>query len=169
MAKKRNSDDFGLVTRQWRTHDLIVRNSLFGLKTTIEEIVDNYPYPQHVDGYVLNKNPHTHHPCIMAYNDIDALNTNLNIHTVVIWNDDHEYWVAHDEQEVKDFTRRLYERQAKKKLWKQGIMKYKVKRSGQMRLKFDDDSQARDYWRTFIDDIKEELVEELIKEGNDEN
>lgn len=164
MAKKAERD-FGLTTRQWRTHDLIMRNSTFGLKTTIEEIVENYPYPQYSDGYVLNKDPRTHHPCIMVYNDVDAINMNLHIHSVTLWNDDHEYWIAENEKEVKEFTHDLYERQAKKKLWKQGVMLYKVRRNGQGRLVFESESQARDYWRTFIDEIKEDLVDDLVKEN----
>lgn len=162
MAKAKK-DSFGLTTRQWRTHDLIVRNSEFGLTTPIEEIVANYPASKYPDGYTLNKDPRTHHPCIQVYQDIDAINVNLNVHTVTIWNDDHEYWVAKDEKEVRDFCKPLYERQGKKKLWKQGILMLKAKRSGQGRLIFDDESEAREYWRTFIDDIKEELVDELIK------
>ncbi len=165
MAKTKR-DSFGLTTRQWRTHDLIVRNSEFGLKTTIDEIIENYPISKYKDGYVKNKDPHTHHPCVTVYNDIDELNVNLNIHTVTIWNDDYEYWVAKDEKEVKDFCKPLYERQGKKKLWKQGILMLKARRNGQMKLQFDDESQARDYWRTFIDEIKEDLVDELMKGDN---
>jgi len=160
---KTKKDSFGLTTRQWRTHDLIVRNSEFGLKTPLDEIIDNYPAKQYKDGYVRATDPHTHHPCIAIYNDIDIINMNLDVHTAIIWNDDREYWVATNKDEVRQFTKRIYERQGKKKLWKQGIMMLKVKRSGQGRLKFDDESQAREYWRTFIDDIKEDLVDELIK------
>lgn len=156
-------DEFGLTTRQWRTHDLIVRMSEFGLKATIDDIIANYSSEHYKDGYTKNTDPHTHHPCIAVYQDIEAINTCLGIHTVTIWNKNHEYWVAHNEEEVRAFCKPLYERQGKKKLWKQGIMMLKVKRDGQMKLKFDDDSQARDYWRTFIDEIKEDLVDELVK------
>ena len=37
-----------------------------------------------------------------------------------------------------------------------------------MRLIFESESEAREYWETFIDSIKGELVDELIKEGNED-
>lgn len=160
---KREIRESGLTARQEATYDLIVRNSEFGLITYIEEIVYNYPYAKYKDGYILNTNPHTHHPCASVSADIDDINVNLNVSEVILWDDNHGFWVAKSEEEVKAFTKRLYEKQAKKKLWKQGVMRYKAKRNGQTLLQFKDENEQREYWRTFIDDIKEELVDELIK------
>lgn len=170
MGKKLERNAVGLTTRQARTHDLIVKNSELGRKTPIDEIIDNYPYDAETrrDGYIKNTSPRTHHPCIQVYDDIDALNMNLGIHKAHLWDKEYNYWISHDIEEVKAFCKPLYERQGKKKLWKQGILMLKARRHGQMRLIFESESEAREYWETFIDSIKGELVDELIKEGNED-
>lgn len=160
---KRVIKESGMTARQEATYDLICRNSAFGLPTPIQEIVDNYPRHQYKDGYFLNTDPRTHHPCISVYTDIDEINTNLNIPCPILWDDDHNYWVANDLQEVKAFCKPLYERQGKKKLWKQGVLMLKARRNGQMLLPFTTEEDKREYWRAFIEDIKEDLVEELVK------
>lgn len=148
-----------LTTRQWRTHDLILRNSEEGRETTQREIYENYPYAEdRKDGYVWNDNPKTHDHCSAVWADVDAINASDVVHKVIICNN-FVYKMAENEEEVRAFINGLYWNKAMAKLWRYSNLLRKVRRSGQTRLSFDDESKQKEYFETYIRRAVEDATE----------
>jgi len=146
MAKEKN-----LTTRQWRTHDLILANSEQGKETTQREIYENYPYDAETrkDGYVWNDNPKSHDHCSAIWHDINDINASDVVHKVIIFNN-FVFKVAENEEEVKAFVTNLYWDKAMSKLWRYSNLLRKAKRDGQVRLVFEEESQAKECFETYI-------------------
>ena len=160
-----------LTTRQWRTYDLIKRNSLLGRTTSAREIVDNYPFDADYrkDGYVWTDNPRNHSHCSTIWEDLNKINAEWNIAKIFIWDENYEYKIATTREEVKEFCNRIYWHKAMSKLWRHGNLMRKVRRDGQMRFLFDDKTKAREYWETFFSEHIDDLVEMSTKKEEDEN
>ena len=160
-----------LTTRQWRTYNLIRKNSRLGRTTTAREIVDNYSCFEYDDGYVWTDNPRNHSHCSTIWEDLNKINAEWNIAKIFIWDENYEYKVASTPEEVKEFCNRIYWHKAMSKLWRHGNLMRKVKRDGQMRFLFDDKSKAREYWQAFfeehLDDMVNMSVEETTQEDNE--
>lgn len=158
-----------LTTRQWRTYNLIKRNSRLGRTTSAREIVDNYSSFDYKDGYVWTDNPRNHSHCSTIWEDLNKINAEWNIAKIFIWDENYEYKVATTPEEVKDFCNRIYWNKAMSKLWRHGNLMRKVKRDGQMRFLFDDKTKAREYWETFFKEHIDDLVEMSIEETTQED
>jgi len=157
-----------LTTRQWRTYNLIKRNSRLGKTTTAREIVDNYSSFEYDDGYVWTDNPRNHSHCSTIWEDLNKINAEWNIAKIFIWDENYEYKVATTPEEVKEFCNRIYWHKAMSKLWRHGNLMRKVKRDGQMRFLFDDRTKAREYWETFFKEHLDDLVDMSV-EGDKED
>lgn len=148
--------DKELTTRQWRTHDLIVRNSQMGKVTTQREIYENYPFDaiSRKDGYVWKDNPKAHDHCTPIWTDINKINACDKVHKIIIPNN-FTYKVAETQQEVNDFTEEYYFQPAMAKLWRYANLRRKAKRDGQGRLPLKEDSKEREYFESFVKQIIE--------------
>lgn len=155
--------DINLTTRQWKTYNLIRSNSFNNKTTSQREIVDNYPINVYKDGYVWNNNPKVHDHCSTIWQDINKINAEYNIQKIIIWDDNYNYKIAENEQEVEKFCNKLYWEKAVAKLWRYGNLMRKIKRDGQCRL-FTDKTEAREFWQTFFDKHVEDLVEKSTDE-----
>lgn len=157
-----------LNTRQWRTYELIKRNTLMGRTTTQREIVDNYPAPFYKDGYVWNDDPRTHDHCSTIWHDLDKINGQDNMPKAIIWDEDYNYKIAEDRDEADAFCKRMYWSKAMAKLWRYGNIMRKVNRDGQTRIMFTDETEARDYWQTFFHNHLDDLVNQSLGGKEDE-
>lgn len=155
-----------LNTRQWRTYEFIKNNSLNGKKSSQKDIYENYSNANHPDGYVWKEKGKSHDSCTQVWNDINVINANDEIHKIIIWDNKYNYWIANDENEVKEFCENLYMKKAKSKLWRYGNLMRKVKRNGQGRIIFDSKSQARTFWETFLNNSIDDLVKLSVENGD---
>ena len=156
-------------TRQWKTYELIKSNSLEGKITTQLEIVENYPYmitdifgEQKInkDGYVWNTNPKSHDHCSQVWEDIEKINNDEKIQKIIVSPNPYEYKLASSVEEVKSYCYKKFYRPAMAKLVRQSKMLNKCRLDGQGKLLFNNKSQARDYWETFL---KEVAVNDLVE------
>ena len=162
-------------TRQWKTYELIKKNSLNGKITTQLEIVENYPYVVTdlferkivKDGYTWNTNPKVHDHCSMVWSDIEAINSDDNIQKIIVSPNPYEYKLAETPEEVEEYCHKKFYKPAMAKLVRQSKMLHKVKQDGQGKLLFKDKTQARDYWETFLKVSVNDLVEMSDYETND--
>ena len=155
-----------LSDRQKRTFNLIKNNSFLRRTTSQKELVDNYSAMIHEDGYVWNNNPKVHDHCSTIWQDINKINLDRNIHEVVIWDDNYNYKLADNAEEVEAFCQKLYWEKAMAKLARQGNLMRKVKRDGQANL-FKEENM-REYWQTFLQSHIDDLVI-LSMQENKEN
>lgn len=146
-----------LTERQKKTYYLIKMQSMLGKATTIREIVDNYSADRYDDGYVWNNNPKIHNPCSSVWNDINKMNEDADVSKIIIWNDNYEYKLAKNREEVKTFCKHLYWQRAMSKLKRYGNLMRKADRDGQCKLFTEQDSKQ--YWESFI----QENISEFIK------
>lgn len=168
MKEYKEINGIKLTPRQWATYRLIENNSIWGVNTTQDEIVFNFYKNDRAEGYKLSDNPKAHDRCSAVWQDINEINKQDGIHKVIISPKPYEYRFAKDEEEVKKYCKDIYFKPAMAKLWRYSNLLRKAKRNGQGKLIFDDKSQARDYWETFIKENIDDLVE-LSMEEQDEN
>ena len=157
-----------LTTRQWRTYNLIRRNSFLGRTTSAREIVDNYSALNYKDGYVWTDNPRNHSHCSTIWEDLNKINAEWNIAKIFIWDENYDYKIAESPDEVKEFCNRIYWHKAMSKLWRHGNLMRKVRRDGQMRFLFDDKSKAREYWQAFFEEHLDDMVNMSVEETTQE-
>ena len=143
-----------MTSRQWKTYELIKRNSILGINTTQQDIVNNYPYiigveVKNIDGYRWTNGLKAHDKCPTIWSDINAINLADDIHKIIISPKPYEYRLAETEEEVKDYAYNTYFLPAMAKLSRYWNMVKKTQRDGQMKLNYDD-SKIREYWETYI-------------------
>ena len=158
-----------LTPRQWRTYNLIKRNSMCGRVTTPREIVDNYSSFESDDGYVWTDNPRIHCHCSTIWQDVNVINSEWNIAKILIWDENYNYRVASSPEEVKEFCNRIYWKKAMSKLWRHGNLLSKVRRNGQCRILFEDRTKAREYWQAFFNEHLEDMVDMSMEESKQED
>lgn len=147
-----------LTPRQWATYNLIKQNTLLGKETTQDEIIANYQYSNdRKDGYVENKNPYAHDKCTVIWSDIMKINDSSIIQKQVICKD-FKYKLSTSLEETKNFVDTVYYKPAMAKLHRRAVLLKKAYLDGQGKLKFDNESQARDFYESFVKDITEELI-----------
>ena len=146
-----------LTRREWATYNLIKANSEMGLKTTQQEIVENYKYDPLIrkDGYKWNDDPRTHDHCSSIWIDIERINFNYKIEKIIIA-DNFIYHLAADESEVLEFAKQKYLIPALRKLKRHYNIVNKVNVNGRYKLidnngkVFTENSKARHYIQTFV-------------------
>lgn len=159
------TEEKGLSTRQWRTHDLIVANSQNGKITTQRDIYNNYPYDRELrpDGYRWReKSGENHDHCTSIWEDINKINASSLIHKIIIPKN-FTYKVAENQQEVKDFIEEYYLAPAMAKLWRYSNLQRKARRDGQCRLPLKDKTKEREYFESFIKKPLENIVDQYLQ------
>lgn len=161
MSKKKIYNDFNgikLTTREWETYKLIKRNTIFGINTTQEDIVNNYPkfgYENGIkvvvrkDGYEWNNDPRVHDHCVAVWADINEINSADGIHKVIVSPRPYEYKIAESREEIENHAKPLYFDRAMILLKRYWNMIHKADRDGQGKLVFNE-SEARDYFETYL-------------------
>lgn len=162
-SEEEDEQEKELTTRQWRTHDLIVRNSTFGKVTTQREIYENYPFDAQYrkDGYVWRDNPKVHDHCTAIWEDINKINASGKVHKIIIPKN-FTYKVAESQQEVKEFIDEYYFAPAMAKLWRYSNLWRKARRDGQCRLPLKDKSKEREYFESFIKKPIENVIDNYL-------
>lgn len=163
-TEEEDTEEKELSTRQWRTHDLIVRNSQMGHITTQREIYENYPFDAQYrkDGYVWRDNPKVHDHCTAIWEDINKINASSKVHKIIIPKN-FTYKVAESQQEVKEFVDEYYFAPAMAKLWRYSNLWRKARRDGQGRLPLKDKSKEREYFESFIKQPIENVIDNYLE------
>ena len=162
-SQEEDTEEKELSTRQWRTHDLIVRNSQMGKTTTQREIYENYPFDiqYRKDGYVWRDNPKFHDHCTAIWEDINKINASSTVHKIIIPKN-FTYKVAESQQEVREFIEEYYLAPAMAKLWRYSNLLRKSRRDGQGRLPLKDNSKEREYFESFVKQPLENIVDQYL-------
>ena len=143
-----------LNTRQWRTYNLIKKNTLEGKVKTQKEIIDNYPISIYSDGYELKESNNTSDLCSTIWRDVETLNFSPEIEKIVIVKK-FTYKLAENEQEAEEFAQKFLNDGLKKLKRHWNIIK-KIKSDGQGKIistkgdVIDEDSKARWYCETYL-------------------
>ena len=145
-------------TRQWMLYNLIKQNSLLGKKTTQKEICDK------IDGYEYKERKGTTDKCSAIWTDVRDINLSGEIDKVIITKK-YIYWIGSEEETI-EYLEGCWKTiaPALSRYWQ--LVK-KIKNNGQYKLlsnrlkPIDEDSKARLYVESFIEEPKEKSLEEM--------
>lgn len=162
-----------LSTRQWKTYNLIKKNTLEGKATTQKEIVDNYPYPTYEDGYKWQESNNTSDHCTTIWSDVEELNFSPEIEKVIIVNK-FTYKLAESREEAEKFAHKYFSAGIKK-LKRHWNIIHKIENDGQGKIisahgdVIDEKSKARRYYETYLEKELEENIDDKETSESAEN
>lgn len=143
-----------LNSRQWKTYELIKKNSLEGKITTQIDIINNYPISLYEDGYKLNVSNNTSDLCPEIWRDIEEINFSPRIEKIVIVNK-FTYKITESKEESEEYAKKFLIN-GLRKLKRHWNIINKIKLDGQVKLLsnegnvIDDNSKARTYFETYL-------------------